>query len=286
MDRILIAMLMWRAGLRANSGTVQNYQTTMTQLLEGKTGLIMGVANKRSIAWGIANSVNKAGARLVLTYQNERLGENVHELAPQLNNPLLAQCDVASDEQIQALMTRIREEVGHLDFIAHVLAFAPREALEGMYADTRREAFHIALDISAYSLAAVAGAALPLMKERQAAIVTLTYLGSERVVQSYNVMGVAKAALEASVRYLASDLGPHGIRVNAISAGPIKTLASSAVGGGISTMIKLHAERAPLRKQVDIDEVGDAALFLVSPLSRGISGEVIYVDGGYHILGV
>jgi len=258
----------------------------MTQLLEGKTGLIMGVANKRSIAWGIANSVNKAGARLVLTYQNERLGENVHELAPQLNNPLLAQCDVASDEQIQALMTRIREEVGHLDFIAHVLAFAPREALEGMYADTRREAFHIALDISAYSLAAVARAALPLMKERQAAIVTLTYLGSERVVQSYNVMGVAKAALEASVRYLASDLGPHGIRVNAISAGPIKTLASSAVGGGISTMIKLHAERAPLRKQVDIDEVGDAALFLVSPLSRGISGEVIYVDGGYHILGV
>ena len=257
----------------------------MTQLLEGKTGLIMGVANKRSIAWGIANSVNKAGARLVLTYQNERLGENVHELAPQLNNPLLVQCDVASDEQIQALMTRIREEVGHLDFIAHVLAFAPREALEGMYADTKREAFHVALDISAYSLPAVARAALPLMKDRQSAIVTLTYLGSERVVQSYNVMGVAKAALEASVRYLASDLGPHGIRVNAISAGPIKTLASSAVGG-ISSMIKLHAERAPLRKQVDIDEVGDAALFLLSPLSRGISGEVIYVDGGYHILGV
>ena len=257
----------------------------MTQLLEGKTGLIMGVANKRSIAWGIANSVNKAGARLVLTYQNERLGENVRELAPQLNNPLLVQCDVASDEQIQALMTRIREEVGHLDFIAHVLAYAPSEALEGMYADTKREAFHIALDISAYSLAAVARAALPLMKDRQGAIVTLTYLGAERVVQNYNVMGVAKAALEASVRYLANDLGPHGIRVNAISAGPIKTLASFAVGG-ISTMIKLHAERAPLRKQVDIDEVGDAALFLLSPLSRGISGEVIYVDGGYHILGV
>jgi enoyl-[acyl-carrier protein] reductase I len=258
----------------------------MTQLLEGKTGLIMGVANKRSIAWGIANSVNKAGARLVLAYQSERLGENVRELAPLLNNPLLVQCDVASDEQIQALMNRIREEVGHLDFIAHVLAFAPREALEGMYADTKREAFHIALDISAFSLAAVARAALPLMKDRQASIVTLTYLGAERVVQSYNVMGVAKAALEASVRYLASDLGPHGIRVNAISAGPIKTLASSAISGGISTMIKLHAERAPLRKQVDIDEVGDAALFLVSSLSRGISGEVIYVDGGYHILGV
>jgi enoyl-[acyl-carrier protein] reductase I len=257
----------------------------MAQLLEGKTGLIMGVANKRSIAWGIANAAHKAGARLVLTYQNERLGENVQELAPQLGDPLLVQCDVASDEQIQALMSRISETVGHLDFIAHVLAFAPREALDGMYADTKRDAFRIALDVSAYSLAAVSGAALPLMKGRQAAIVTLTYLGAERAIQNYNVMGVAKAALEASVRYLANDLGPHGIRVNAISAGPIKTLASSAVGG-ISNMIKLHGERAPLRKPVDIDEVGDAALFLVSPLSRGITGEVIYVDGGYHILGV
>src|SRR5205823_7463273 len=235
-----------------------------------KTGLIMGVANKRSIAWGITNAANKAGARLVLTYQNERLGENVHELAPQLNNPILVECDVANDEQIQALMTRIGEEVGHLDFIAHVLAFAPREALSGMYADTKREDFRIAMDISAYSLAAVSRAALPLMKDRQAAIVTLTYLGAERVIQNYNLMGVAKAALECSVRYLANDFGPHGIRVNAISAGPIKTLAASAVGG-ISNMIKLHAERAPLRKQVDIDEVGDAALFLVSPLSRGIS---------------
>lgn len=257
----------------------------MTQLLEGKTGLVMGVANKRSIAWGIANAVNGAGARLVLTYQNERLGENVQELAPQLNNPLLVQCDVASDEQIQALMGRIQEEIGHLDFIAHVLAYAPREALAGTYAATKRDDFRIALDISAYSLAAVANAALPLMKDRQAAIVTLTYLGAERVIQNYNVMGVAKAALEASVRYLANDLGPQGIRVNAISAGPIKTLASSAIGG-ISNMIKLHTEKTPLRKQVDIDEVGDAALFLVSPLSRGISGEVIYVDGGYHVIGV
>jgi len=257
----------------------------MTQLLEGKTGLIMGIANKRSIAWGVANSVNSAGARLVLTYQNERLGENVQELAPLLNDPLVLPCDVASDEQIHMLMDRIREGVGHLDFLVHVLAYAPREALSGMYAETKRTDFAIALDISAYSLAAVSRAALPIMKDRQASIVTLTYLGSERVVQNYNVMGVAKAALEASVRYLANDLGPHGIRVNAISAGPIKTLASSAVGG-ISNMIKLHAERAPLRKQVDLDEVGDVALFLVSPLSRGISGGVIYVDGGYHILGV
>ncbi len=257
----------------------------MTRLLEGKTGLIMGIANKRSIAWGVANSVNSAGARLIITHQNERLGENVRELAPLLNNPVVLPCDVASDEQIQALMDRIREEADHLDFFVHALAYAPREALSGMYAETKRADFAVALDVSAYSLAAISRAALPLMQDRQASIVTLTYFGSERVIQNYNVMGVAKAALEASVRYLANDLGPQGIRVNAISAGPIKTLASSAVSG-ISNMIKLHAERAPLRKQVDIDEVGDTALFLVSPLSRGISGEVIYVDGGYHILGV
>jgi enoyl-[acyl-carrier protein] reductase I len=254
-------------------------------LLEGKTGLVMGVANKRSIAWGIANSVSKAGARLILTYQNERLGENVQELAPGLNSPLLVQCDIANDEQIQKLVSRIGEEIGHLDFLIHALAFAPPEAFKGMYADTRRDDFKMALDISAYSLVAMSKAVLPLMKGRNGAVVTLTYLGSERVVQNYNVMGVAKAALESSVRYLANDLGPHGVRVNAISAGPIKTLASSAVGG-ISNMIKLHTERAPLRKPVEIDEVGDTALFLVSPLSRGITGEVIYVDGGYHILGV
>ena len=254
-------------------------------LLEGKTGLIMGVANKRSIAWGIASAVSKAGARLVLTYQSERLGENVRELAPSLNDPLLIQCDVANDDQIASAMGKIREHVGHLDFLVHALAFAPREALDGMYAASKREDFKTALDVSVYSLVSVANAAAPLMQGRQSAIVTLTYLGSERVVQNYNVMGVAKAALESSVRYLANDLGPQGIRVNAISAGPIKTLASSAVGG-ISGMIRLHAERAPLRKAVDIDEVGDAALFLVSPLSRGITGEVIYVDGGYHILGV
>jgi enoyl-[acyl-carrier protein] reductase I len=254
-------------------------------LLEGKTGLIMGVANKRSIAWGIANAANREGARLVLTYQSERLGENVRDLAPSLKDPLLLQCDVANDEQIQVLMGRVREQIGHLDFLVHALAFAPREALDGTYADTKREDFKTALDISAYSLAAVARAAAPLMEGRQSSIVTLTYLGSERVVQNYNVMGVAKAALEASVRYLANDLGPRGIRVNAVSAGPIKTLASSAVGG-ISNMIKLHAERAPLRKAVDLDEVGDVALFLLSSLSRGVTGEVIYVDGGYHILGV
>jgi enoyl-[acyl-carrier protein] reductase I len=182
-------------------------------------------------------------------------------------------------------VTRIGEEVGHLDFLVHALAFAPREALEGLYADTKREDFKMALDISAYSLVAMSKAVLPLMKGRNGSVVTLTYLGAERVVHNYNVMGVAKAALESSVRYLANDLGPHGIRVNAISAGPIKTLASSAVGG-ISTMIKLHSERAPLRKPVEIDEVGDVATFLVSSMSRGMTGGVIYVDGGYNILGV
>src|SRR5436189_2360598 len=209
----------------------------MTRLLEGKTGLIMGIANKRSIAWGVANSVNSAGARLIITHQNERLGENVRELAPLLNNPIVLPCDVASDEQIQALMDRIREEAGHLDFLVHALAYAPREALSGMYAETKRADFAVALDISAFSLAAISRAALPIMQDRQASIVTLTYFGSERVIQNYNVMGVAKAALEASVRYLANDLGPRGIRGNALSARSTKTLASST-DTALSNMLK------------------------------------------------
>ena len=182
-------------------------------------------------------------------------------------------------------MSRIKDKVGGLDFLVHALAFAPREELSGRYADTSREGFRIALDISAYSLVATARRAAPLMEGREGSIVTLTYLGSERVVSGYNVMGVAKAALEASVRYLANDLGPDGIRVNAISAGPIRTLASSAVSG-ITGMVKLHAERAPLRKPTETGEVGDTALFLASPMSRGITGEILYVDGGYNILGV
>ena len=254
-------------------------------LLEGKTGLIMGVANRRSIAWGMARALGRAGARLVLSYQNERLGENLQELAPELSRPLLLPCDVQDDAAVQSLMSRIAEETGHLDFLVHSVAYAPRDQLGGNYVDTSREGFRVALDVSAYSLVAVAREAWPLMKAREASIVTITYLGSERVVPKYNVMGVAKAALEASVRYLANDLGQHGIRVNAISAGPIRTLASSAISG-ISGMIKLYADRAPLRQATDIDQVGDAALFLVSPLSRGITGEVLFVDGGYHILGV
>jgi len=254
-------------------------------LLEGKTGLVMGVANKRSIAWAIARATADAGARLVLTYQNERLGENVHKLAPELKDPILLPCDVQNDDEIDSLGAEIGSRVGHLDFVVHALAFAPREALTGAYSETSREAFRIALDVSAYSLVAVAHRLAPLLKEREGSIITLTYLGSERVVPGYNLMGVAKAALEASVRYLANDLGPDHIRVNAISAGPIKTLASSAVSG-ISGMLKLHSERAPLRKPTETDEVGDTALFLASSLSRGITGEVIYVDGGFHILGV
>ena len=254
-------------------------------LLEGKTGLIMGVANKRSIAWGIAQSLSSAGARLILAYQNERLGENVHKLALELKDPLLFECDVSSDQQIEQLMENVKNEGENIDFVIHALAYAPREELTGAYSNTSRSGFHTALDISAYSLVPISRFAAPLMKDRNGSIVTLTYLGSERVVSGYNVMGVAKAALEASVRYLASDLGPQGIRVNAISAGPIKTLASSAVSG-ISSMIKFHSDKAPLRKPVETSEVGDTALYLVSQLSRGVTGEILYVDGGYHILGV
>ncbi len=245
----------------------------------------MGVANKRSIAWAVAQSTELAGARLVLTYQNDRLGENVRKLAPELNDPLLLPCDVQKDEEIDRLMESIQAEVGGLDFVVHAMAFAPREALTGPFVDTSREAFQTALDVSAYSLVAVARRAAPLMKDRDGSIMTLTYLGSERVVPGYNVMGVAKAALEASVRYLANDLGPESIRVNAISAGPVRTLASSAVSG-ITGMIQMHAEKAPLRRATETSEVGDTALFLASTLSRGITGEVIYVDGGYNVLGV
>ncbi len=252
-------------------------------LLEGKTGLVLGVANNRSIAWGIARAVRDAGARLVLTYQNERMERNVRKLAPELGDPILFPCDVANDSEIEALMSGVEREAGGIDFLVHALAYAPREALSGGYVETTRDAFRTALDVSAYSLVAVARGAAPLMKDRGGSIVTITYVGSQRVVPNYNVMGVAKAALEASVRYLANDLGPRGVRVNAISAGPIRTLASSAVSG-ISGMVRMHAERAPLRSATETSEVGDTALFLVSPLSRGITGEIVYVDGGYNTL--
>ncbi|HEY6973872.1 MAG TPA: enoyl-ACP reductase [Nitrospiraceae bacterium] len=252
-------------------------------LLDGKKGLIIGVANKHSIAWAIAQSTASQGARLLFNYQNERLKENVEELVATMPGSKAFACDVGDDVQIEALMQHVHKEVGQLDFLVHSVAFAPREELTGQFVNTTRKGFATALDVSAYSLVAVTRAAMPLMTEG-GSVVTLTYLGAERVVPHYNVMGVAKAALEATVRYLAHDLGPKNIRVNAISAGPIKTLAARGVSG-ISKMVDHHKEFAPLRHATEQGEVGDTALFLISPLGRGITGEVIYVDGGYHILG-
>ena len=254
-------------------------------LLEGKNGLVLGIANKRSLAWGITQSVAREGARLAVTYQGERLEENVRELAAGLKGPVILPCDVSRDEDIDALMQGVAKELGSLDFVVHAVAYALREELDGEFLNTSREGYRLAQDVSAYSLTAVARRAVPLMEGRGGSIVTLTYLGGERVVPHYNVMGVAKAALDMSVRYLAADLGPKGIRVNAISAGPIKTIASSGVHG-ISKMLEYHREHAPLRKNTEQEEVGDAALFLVSPLSRGVTGEVIHVDGGFHVMGM
>lgn len=252
-------------------------------LLEGKKGLIIGVANKHSIAWAIAQAAAREGAELMFNYQNERLRENVEELVQTLPGASASACDVGDDGQIEALMKEAGRKLGRLDFLVHSIAFAPREELTGAFLNTTRQGFATALDVSAYSLVAVTRAAVPLMTEG-GSVVTLTYLGSERVVPHYNVMGVAKAALEATVRYLANDLGPKNIRVNAVSAGPIKTLAARGVSG-ISKMVDHHRAFAPLRRATEQGEVGDTALFLVSPLGRGITGEVIYVDGGYHILG-
>jgi enoyl-[acyl-carrier protein] reductase I len=253
--------------------------------LTGKKGLVLGVANKRSLAWAIAARASEAGAELALTYQGERLEENVRELAATLGREsLILPCDVSSDDQLQALFAAIGPKMGRLDFVVHGAAYAPREALSAPYVQTTREAFRMALDISAYSLVALANGALPLMTAG-GSIVTLTYLGAERVLPNYNVMGVAKAALECSVRYLASDLGPLGIRVNAISAGPVKTLAAAGISG-FSDILGVYRERAPLRRNTDAGEVGDTGLFLLSDAARGISGEVLYVDGGYHVMGM
>jgi enoyl-[acyl-carrier protein] reductase I len=254
--------------------------------LAGKTGLIVGVANKRSIAWAIAKAASAAGARLAVTYQGERLEENVRELAADLANPLILPCDVTDDAQITAVFEQIDKEFGGLDFLVHGAAFAPPKELSAPFVQTSREGFRISLDVSAYSLIALSRAALPLMERRGGgSILTLTYLGSERVFQNYNVMGVAKAALEASVRYLAADLGPKGIRVNAISAGPIKTLAASGISG-FSAILQHYRDRAPLRRTVETAEVADAAVFLLGPAGRAVTAEVLMVDGGYHATGM
>ena len=253
--------------------------------LTGKHGLIVGVANKRSISWAIAQAAAEAGARLALTYPSERLEENVRELAATLENPLVLPCDVGSDEQIAEVAARIDREFGGLDFFVHGAAFAPGEALSNPFTQTPRESFRIALDVSAYSLIGLTRVVAPLMARRGGgSIVTLTYLGSQRVFTNYNVMGVAKAALESTVRYLAADLGPQNIRVNAISAGAIKTLAASGISG-FSSILQVYRDKAPLRRGVDQSEVADAAMFLLGPASRAVTGEVLMVDAGFHAVG-
>jgi enoyl-[acyl-carrier protein] reductase I len=256
------------------------------KLLEGKTGLVVGVANKRSIAWAIAQALAGAGMRLAFTYQNERLRENVEELAATLPGSLLYPCDVTSDAQIAEVFAALSRDLGVLDTLVHSVAYAQREDLEGDFTKTSREGFRVAHDVSAYSLVALTRAALPLLeKSTGASVIAMTYYGSEKVARGYNVMGVAKAALEAAVRYLAADLGPRGIRVNAISAGPVNTLAARGIRG-FTEILRHHAEKAPLRRNVEPREIGDTALFLASSLSSGITGEVIFVDGGYHIMAV
>lgn len=258
----------------------------MTLSLAGKTFVVMGVANKRSIAWGIARSLHQSGARLIFTYAGERFEKGVRDLAGTLEggeDSLVLPCDVTSDEDIEKCFSAIKGEVGMIHGIAHCIAFANKEELAGDYMNTTRDGFLLAHNISSYSLTAVAKAAKDLMTEG-GSIVSMTYLGGERVMQNYNVMGVAKASLEASVKYLASDLGKHGIRVNAISAGPIRTLSAKGVGD-FNSILKEIEERAPLRRNTTQEEVGDTAVFLFSDLSRGITGENLHVDSGYHILG-
>jgi enoyl-[acyl-carrier protein] reductase I len=259
----------------------------ITLIIEGtvseKTAVVFGLANKRSIAWSIAQKLHAAGWRLAITYQNERLEQEAKDLISDLPGAEGFMCDVSSDDQIAKLFERLKERYGVLHGLVHSVAFAPAEDLKGDFVNTSREGFRVAHDVSVYSLIAVSRAAAPLMTEG-GGIVTMTYYGAEKVVPKYNVMGVAKAALEATVRYLANDLGPKGIRVNAISAGPIKTLAARGISQ-LGEMLKAHAERAPLKRNVDPLEVGGTAAFLLSPEGSGITGETIYVDCGYNIMG-
>lgn len=259
---------------------------TNQNLMAGKRVLVFGVANDRSIAWGISQAFHQAGAKLAFTYLNEALDKRVRPLAESVDAELILPCDATNDEQVEAAFKAVEEKWGGLDVLVHSIAFANREDLEGRFVDTSRDGFLTALDVSAYTLVKLSRAAEPLMKAAGGgSIVTMTYYGAEKVVPNYNVMGVAKAALEASVRYLAWDLGAHGIRVNAISAGPIKTLAASGVRG-LRGMIGEMAEKAPLRRNVTQEDVGRAALFLCSDLGAGVTGETVYVDAGYNIMGM
>jgi enoyl-[acyl-carrier protein] reductase I len=253
-------------------------------MLENKVGMIFGVANKRSIAWACAEACAAQGAKLAFTYQGERLKENVEKLAGELPDSLVVPCDVTDQSAVDAAFESVGSKYGKLDFLIHSIAFAPKEALEGEFVATTRDAFRTALEISAFSLTQVALAAAPLMKDG-GSIVTMSYYGAEKVVMNYNVMGVAKAALEASARYLAADLGKNNIRVNAISAGPINTLSARGVKG-MGSLLSYVGEKSPLRRNVSAAEVGSTALFLVSDMSSGITGETIYVDCGYNIMGI
>ena len=255
----------------------------MLNAMQGRTAVVFGVANKRSIAWAIAQRLQAAGAKLAITYQNERLKEEADDLIKSLPGAEAFMCDVSSDEQITSLFAVLKEKYGTLHSVVHSVAFAPADELKNDFTQTTREGFRIALDVSCYSLIAVSRGAAPLMTDG-GSVVTLTYYGAERVVPHYNVMGVAKAALECSVRYLAYDLGKQRVRVNAISAGPIKTLAARGISG-LSDMMKSHAERSPLQRNVDVNEVAETAVFLSSDGGAGITGETIYVDCGFNIMG-
>ena len=251
--------------------------------LEGQTAVIFGVANKRSIAWSIAQGLHKAGAKIAVTYQNQRLEQEAKDLILSLPGADAFMCDVCKDAEIDQLFAQLKERYGKLNTVVHSVAFAPAEELKGDFVNTSREGFRIAHDVSVYSLIALSRAAAPLMEDG-GSIITMTYYGAEKVVPHYNVMGVAKAALECTVRYLANDLGRKNIRVNAISAGPIKTLSARGISG-LGDMLKAHSDRAPLHRNVDVNEVGSTGVFLASDGSSGITGEVIYVDCGYNIMG-
>jgi enoyl-[acyl-carrier protein] reductase I len=253
-------------------------------MFDGKKVLVLGVANERSIAWGIAQALHREGATLGFNFLNEALEKRVRPLAAEVGCDLVLPCDVQSDEQLDSFFNEVRERWGTVDAVVHSLAYAEKDDLSNRFVNTTRKGFQTALDISAYSLVAVANRALPLMQEKGGSMLTLTYLGAERVVTNYNVMGVAKAALEASVRYLAADLGPSNIRVNAISAGPIKTLAASGIPQ-FRDMLAAFAEKAPLKRNVTQEDVGNTGLYLLGPLSSGVTGEVVYVDAGYNIMG-
>jgi enoyl-[acyl-carrier protein] reductase I len=259
----------------------------VTTAFTGKRGLVLGVANRRSIAWGIAKRLAEGGAELAFTFQGERLEKTVRELADSIGSTLVTECDVRSDADVERVFHEVGEQFdGELDLLVHSVAFAAAEDLEGRFTDTPRDRYWLALDVSAYSLVACARAAEPLMAARGAgAILTMTYLGGERAVPHYNVMGVAKAALDASVRYLAWDLGAKNIRVNAISAGPVRTLAARSIAG-FPTMEAIVEERAPLHRHIDTDDVGAAAAYLLSDEARNITGTTLYVDSGYHSMGM